>query len=69
MHDDLIDSLLMHIPEGSGGFTSEIRTQRDSACISTTVWNSVLYHQLLRPEVTQAQRCYNPGQERVYDLM
>lgn len=29
MHDNLIDSLLMHIPERSDGFTSEIRTQRD----------------------------------------
>lgn len=63
----LIHFLCIYLREVMG-LLLRLEHKETVACILTTVWNSVLYHQLLLREVTQALRCYNPGQERVYDL-
>ena len=50
------------------GLLLRLEHKETVACISTSVWKSVLHHQLLRHEVPQALRCYNPGQAHGYDL-
>ena len=68
MCDDLIDSFLIIYPRKVIGLLLRLEHKETVACISTTVWKSVLHHQLLRHEVPQALRCYNPGQACGYDL-
>lgn len=63
----LIHFLCIYLREVMG-LLLRLEDKETVACISITVWHSVLYHQLLRHEVPQALRCYLLGQERGCDL-